>query len=376
MRPTVPSLRPRPLDLLAPGVVLAIGLAELVSFAGTAWWGAGLLEGVACAALVWRRPLAIPAAVLAVTAASLLPLFGPRMQDVSAPILIGVLAAWSTARWVRGYWGLVGVAGIVLALALEYLLLDTRQHGFSDVVFVTALLAPPYVFGRLARRLAVTTEQLREQQELVRRQAVHEERDRIARELHDVIAHSISAMVVQTAAAQDLVRTDPDRVAGILERVASTGRRALSETGRLLHVIRDSDDELGLAPTPGMADLEALVEQFRRDGLDVRLEVSGSLAEVPAGIDVSAYRIVQEALTNALRYAEDGAVLVQVTGSSGDVRIRTSNRASGRTGVGSGLGLMGVAERVAVLGGSVRHGPTPSGHFELDVSLPVAEASS
>src|SRR5690349_23804590 len=104
---------------------------------------------------------------------------------------------------------------------------------------------------------------LERQQELVRQQAVREERGRIARELHDVIAHSVSAMVVQTAAAQDLVRTDPARAEGVLRDVADIGRRALVETGRLLHVIRDDSDELGLDPAPGVADLERLVQEFR-----------------------------------------------------------------------------------------------------------------
>ena len=126
------------------------------------------------------------------------------------------------------------------------------------------------------------------------------ERDRIARELHDVIAHSVSAMVVQTAAAQDLVRTDPDRAERVLADVADTGRRALAETGRLLHVIRDDADELGLAPAPGLADLPALVEAFRASGLTVDLDVREPLPALPVGVDVSAYRIVQEALTNAL----------------------------------------------------------------------------
>ncbi len=113
---------------------------------------------------------------------------------------------------------------------------------------------------------------------LVTREAVRAERDRIARELHDVIAHSVSAMVVQTAAAQDLVRTDPDRAERVLRDVADTGRRALVETGRLLHVIRDDADELGLNPAPGVADLDRLVQEFRAEGLDVDLSVDDGLA--------------------------------------------------------------------------------------------------
>src|SRR6185295_11040799 len=141
-------------------------------------------------------------------------------------------------------------------------------------------VAPPYVLGRVTRRLALQKELLEERQELVRREAVRQERDRIAREMHDMIA--------QTAAAQDLVRSDPDRAEAVLADVADTGRRAISETGRLLHVLRDDDDELGLEPAPGLADLPGLVAAFRASGLTIDLEVPETLPRLPAGVDVSA----------------------------------------------------------------------------------------
>ena len=166
---------------------------------------------------------------------------------------------YTLGRWRRDLLGLVGMAVVALAFFTEYHTLDTREHNIGDVFFVGALLVPPYVFGRVVQRLAAQKELLEEREELVTREAVRAERDRIARELHDVIAHSVSAMVVQTAAAQDLVRTDPDRAERVLRDVAETGRRALVETGRLLHVIRDDSDELGLDPAPGVADLERLV---------------------------------------------------------------------------------------------------------------------
>ena len=155
-------------------------------------------------------------------------------------------------------------------------------------------------------------------------QAVRAERDRIARELHDVIAHSVSAMVVQTAAARDLVTTDPARAQQVLDGVTGTGRRALAETARLLHVIRDDADELGLEPVPGVADLDRLVEEFTESGLQVDLEQSGDLGGLPAGVDVSTYRIVQEALTNARRYGA-GPVSLEVRRQNGSVRIAATN---------------------------------------------------
>jgi signal transduction histidine kinase len=222
------------------------------------------------------------------------------------------------------------------------------------------------------RRLATQKELLEEREVLVTREAVRAERDRIARELHDVIAHSVSAMVVQTAAAQDLVRTDPDRAEKVLRDVADIGRRALVETGRLLHVIRDDADELGLRPAPGVADLDRLVEEFRAEGLEVALSVDEQLAPLPAGIDVSAYRIAQEALTNALRYGR-GTASLEVSGHGSGVAIRATNPTGpAQPSMGSGLGLRGLAERVALLGGTLSHGAS-EGQFELAATLPVEQ---
>jgi len=360
-------------DVLVPVLVLVLGAVELGLYAPPGWgWGI-LVEGVACLLLVWRRHRPIVTCAAAGIVNATLPFVGPPMEEVATPIFIGIIVAYSLARWVEDFLGLAGLGVVLLAISAEYLVADERMHDLTDLVFVAALLGPPYVFGRVTRRLATTTELLRQQQELVRREAIRDERDRIARELHDVIAHSVSAMVVQTAAAQDLVRRDPDAAGEVLDRVAAIGRRALSETGRLLHVVRDADGELGLAPTPGLGDLPDLVAQFRGDGLRVDLAVRGELADVPAGVDVSAYRIVQEALTNALRYAEDRSVALRVDSTPSALRITTRNASAGRTGLGTGLGLVGLSERVAVLGGTLRHGPVASGVFELDVLLPTAE---
>ena len=266
--------------------------------------------------------------------------------------------------------GLLGVALIALVTFSDYVFEDVRHHNLSDVVFVATLLVPPYVFGRLVRRLAAQKAMVEEREELVTREAVRAERDRIARDLHDVIAHSVSAMVVQTAAAQDLVRSDPARAESVLRDVADTGRKALVETGRLLHIIRDDADELGLSPAPGVADLERLVEEFRAEGLEVDLSVDERLAPLPAGIDVSAYRIAREALTNALRYG-GGTATLQVSGAGDVVAIRATNpTAPHRPSMGSGLGLRGLGERVSLLGGTLSHGHV-DGRFELAATLPM-----
>jgi signal transduction histidine kinase len=158
----------------------------------------------------------------------------------------------------------------------------------------------------------------------------------------------------------------------MLESVAETGRRALSETGRLLHLIRDESDELGLSPAPGVAELPALVEELRAAGLDVDARLRLPDEPLPGSIDVSAYRLVQEALTNALKYA-DGAASLVVEADAGALRIRCGNRVGPGTGNGSGLGLTGMAERVAMLGGTLTHG-REGDRFEVDAVIPLPAA--
>jgi signal transduction histidine kinase len=357
-------------DVLVPAGIAVVGVVELVTLRFEGWgWGV-LLELVACALLVGRRVHPLIFATAPEMVLLLMPYFGPQLDEPSTPILVLAVAIYSLGRWLHDNRGLGGIAVILLMVLIVYLGADGREHDLSDVVFVLALVTPPYVLGRLTRRLAIQKELLEERQELVRREAVRQERDRIARDMHDVIAHSISAMVVQTAAAQDLVRTDPDRAEAVLADVADTGRQAIAETGRLLHVLRDDQDELGLEPAPGLADLPGLVAAFRASGLDIDVEVAEDLPSLPAGVDVSAYRIVQEALTNALRYGSDRTARLRVVATSAEVSIEASNPSSGTGGSGAGLGLVGVSERVALLGGRLTHG-VRDGRFELHARLPL-----
>jgi signal transduction histidine kinase len=297
-----------------------------------------------------------------------MPWIGPELEDDAAPILFIAVCGYSFARWLPDLRGLLGI-GVILGVLLADYVADPRAHDVTDVVFVAALVLPPYVVGRITRRLAVQAEQLRAQQAALTELAVRDERDRIARELHDVIAHSISAMVVQTAAAEDLLRSDPDRAAQLLDSVAAAGRRALAETGRLLHLVRDDTDELGLQPPPGIADLPALVASFRAAGLPVDAELAPP-ESLPAGFDLSVYRIVQEALTNAARHGH-GTVRLAVRVEGGRLRIRCANAVAADDAPGGGLGLRGMQERVDMLGGTLTSGPAEGG-FALAVDLPLA----
>jgi signal transduction histidine kinase len=362
-------ISPPVFDALLAASVFVLGAVELAALSPEGWgWGV-LIEAAAAVLLALRRVSPIVFATAAACVLFVMPYVGPQLDEPAVPVLFLAISVYTLARWIPDLRGLVGVVAIALVTLSDYVFQDAREHNISDVVFVATLLVPPYVFGRLVRRLANQNALVEEREELVTREAVRAERDRIARELHDVVAHSVSAMVVQTAAAQDLVRSDPEKAEEVLRAVADTGRRALVETGRLLHVIRDESDELGLAPTPGMADLEDLVSQFREGGLDVDLRVDEDLPALPAGIDVSAYRIAEEALTNALRYG-NGTASLHVTAMDSGVAIRASNpSANGHTLRGSGLGLRGIAERVSLLGGTMTHGVS-DGRFELAATLP------
>ncbi len=365
------SERLRPGDVLVPAALFVVAAVEMLVVRPERWPVALLTEGAAALLLVGRRrwPLAAPTLACAVLLAQ--PWLGPAMDEVSGIILFLVLSCFSLGRRLPDLRGLVGMAVIWALTFVDYVTVDLRTHDISDVVFVATLSLPPYLFGRLVHRLDRQKELLEERQELVRREAVRDERDRIAREMHDVIAHSVSAMVVQTAAAQDLVRTDPDRAERVLADVAETGRKALAETGRLLHVLRDDDDELGLEPAPGLADLAGLVAGFRASGLDVDLDVPDPLPQLPSGLDVSAYRIVQEALTNALRYGSDRTARLTLAATATVLSIEATNPSDASVGSGSGLGLLGMAERVSVLGGRLTHGRREDGCFELCATLPV-----
>jgi signal transduction histidine kinase len=363
--------RPNRWDVLLPAGVFVLAAVEMATLRPRGWGYGVLLELVACTLLVFRRRRTLLTATLATAVLLVMPWIGPQLDQPAVPIMIWAMSVYALARWPEDLRGAFGLAAILLLVLADFVFVDRRAHDLSDVMFVLALVVPPFVLGRISRRLALQKVLLEQREELVKREAVRAERDRIARELHDVIAHSVSAMVVQTAAAQDLLRVDPDRTAAVLADVAETGRHALAETGRLLHVIRDDADELGLRPAPGLADLPRLVERFRASGLDVDLALD-PVPQLPAGLDVSAYRIVQEALTNALRYGADRTAALRVTCTPTALSILASNPdGAARASAGSGLGLLGMAERVSLLGGSLSHGPTADGRFELSATLPV-----
>jgi signal transduction histidine kinase len=210
--------------------------------------------------------------------------------------------------------------------------------------------------------------------ELQARDAVAEERARIARELHDLVAHNVSVMVVQAGAERHALPPEQESTREALTSIEQSGRQALAEARRLLGVLRQGEPGDDLQPQPGVARLGELVEQVRRAGLPVELEVEGDAAPLPPGIDLCAYRIVQEGLTNALKHAGPAHARVTLHYGRGALDVEVCDDGAGTAhpnGEGGGHGLIGMRERVGLYGGQIEAGPRPGGGFAVRAHLPL-----
>jgi signal transduction histidine kinase len=276
------------------------------------------------------------------------------------------------------------VAGLVLTAPLvavishggELALAFSQGRGGAKAVALSSLqllafwLAGVFVHAqRRAVSLAARSAALQRQAE----QAVAAERARIARELHDIVAHHLSVVVLQAAGA----RASGKPAGPSLEKIENSARQALDETSRLLNVLRDPDEDAVLAPQPATGELDALAASVRAAGLPVNLVIDGNLAALPAVVDVSVYRIVQEALTNVLKHAGPARAEVTIECTAGSVTIEVTDNGTGQHGNGSpggGHGLAGMRERAAVFGGELTAGPRPGGGFAVRARLPLGGA--
>jgi signal transduction histidine kinase len=259
---------------------------------------------------------------------------------------------------------------------------NNPEHSPSDVAVLPALFALAWLAGLGQHKRTVeaeTAEQRAEhaerEREAAARIAVAEERARIARELHDIVAHAVGVMVLHVGAVRHRLPDQLAEDAEALQGVERTGRTALGEMRRLLGAIRRDDEPGELAPQPGLARLEPLLQGVRDAGLDVNLEVQGDPFQLPQGIDVSAYRIVQEGLTNALKHAHASEARVLIGYDSGELRIDVRDDGDGApSGDGLGHGLIGIRERVKIYGGEMTATPSRDGGFVLSTRLPLTEA--
>jgi signal transduction histidine kinase len=257
--------------------------------------------------------------------------------------------------------------------------------GASDVLFIAVVSTLPFAAGMLLssreqhakelRRHAVELEREREERA---RAAVAEERARIARELHDVVGHAGGVMTVQAGAARLVLDTEPERARQSLLAVEAAGRDALAEMRRLLAVLRTDDESQELGPQPGLSDLQTLVDQVREAGLPVELVVEGDSAVLSPGLDLAAYRVVQEALTNVRKHAGDAPTVVRVRYVPDGLRLAVENDGPALPAAvrESGHGLVGMRERVSLYGGDVEAGPRPEGGFVVRIHLPIAPGAA
>lgn len=259
---------------------------------------------------------------------------------------------------------------------------ETAGSVTADLIVTTSLAAAMFLVAILvAGRVRVSAELTREREHSAleeSRRALVEERTRIARELHDVIAHSMSVIQVQASTARYRLPEIGDAASVEFDSIAATARTSLTEMRRMLGVLRTEDQTAELAPQQGIDDIPALVDTIRRAGVTVGLEITGAVADAPQAAQIAAFRIAQEALSNAVRHASGAAVTVRVQADADiiGIRVRNSRATTPTTSTGGGYGLRGMRERVELLGGSFTAGPTADGGWEVAASLPPQESPS
>jgi signal transduction histidine kinase len=279
---------------------------------------------------------------------------------------------------------LAGLVATEVLLGLVWLARPRSIGDGSTLVLDCLIVAAAWWLGDGTRRRqeAVVTAQeraveLEQAREELARRAVSEERLRIARELHDVVAHSMSIIAVQSGVGVHVLDSQPEEARKALVAVEATSRQALVEMRRLLGVLRrDAEPTGSLAPAPGLAEVETLAADVARTGVRVEVRIEGTPSVLPAGLDLSAYRIVQEALTNVVKHAGPATARVGVRYSPGQVSVEVVDDGRG-TGTGGrdhgGHGIAGMRERAALYGGTLEVGPLPGGGFRVAAKLPVED---
>jgi signal transduction histidine kinase len=294
---------------------------------------------------------------------------GILVTGIAAALLVGMLPDTRRAR-----------LGLALLLAAATIIVSNDpDRTTAEFISIPLLLAVGWFAGRTlgergeqARDAEVRAARAERERETAARIGIAEERARIARELHDIVAHSVSVMVLQVGAVRHKLPASLAQETEALKDVEATGRTALAEMRRLLGAMREDRDAPEMAPQPGLGSLDALFAQVRRAGLPVELHVAGDPRPLPPAIDLSAYRIVQEGLTNALKHARAGRADVEVRYGAGEVRIEVRDDGRGPTGGdGLGHGLVGIGERVKLYGGEMAAGRANGGGFVLSTRLPV-----
>jgi signal transduction histidine kinase len=369
-------------DVALGASVTAVYALELLRWDGDRFWPLIAVAGLGGAGLALRRVQPLVAFVLAMGSIWLVGWLEPGFDDDSAALVFTFfLALYSVGRHTGGAERWLG-AGLVLLNAVVFVFSDVQSPDTGDVAFAAMFVGAPWLAG-LALRIRHDREQtwrardkaLRADREESERRAVTAERARIARELHDVVSHAIAVTVLQARGARRMVGVDESAVRGALDAIDQTNTQALGDMRRLLALLRDTEDGPRDGPQPTLAQLPRMVQQVRDSGLRVDLRTAGAPDDVPPGIELSAYRIVQEALTNVIKHAGPGASAV-VDLTYGDRALELSVCDDGTAplhdGASTGHGLVGIRERVAVVGGEVAVHRGAEGGYSIQVRLPYA----
>jgi signal transduction histidine kinase len=373
-----------------PDTLLAVALAATLVVEVSAFEPADQTKAVPSAlvaglALALRRRLPLVGFLLCLAGLTGLSVFAIGVDNDSLSFfVIFLIAHYSLGRWTTGLEAAAG-AVCILGSTVAFAVGDAATLGgigtidVGDIAFAVGIVAGPWAAGlalRLRREREVLLESANQRLQTERdestRRAVIAERARIARELHDVVSHAISVTVIQARGARRTLGHDNAGVRRALDAIEHTNAQALGDMRRLLAVLRDTEVDTPSSPPPSLARLDDLLDDARRSGLEITLDDGGHGTDVPPGVDLSAYRIVQEALTNVLKHAGPAKVQILLRYSADSLTLSVSddgNRAP-IDGQPQGHGLIGIRERVFVIGGEVEAGPAPAGGYIITARLP------
>jgi signal transduction histidine kinase len=368
-------------DMVVAAALILIGEVTAAGARGATHSLSTMIEVVLLgAAVATRRPWPVAAAALVLTAVAMNQVAGGGLSKVGVGWPTAVLVSYSAGAHAGRRAGPIALALLITAMMIVYLsVVGQKGTAPSEWLWELAFAAAPYAVGRLlrARRrlhaeledraLALTHE--REERE---RLAVTVERARIARELHDVAAHSLSVMVVQAGAARSVLAVDEDGAARALDAIASAGRQTMADLGHLLGFL-EHDDTASLG---GVSRIGDLVARARQAGLPVEVRITGAARRLPNHVDLAAYRVIQEGLTNALKHGGGANTQVLVAYDDADVRVQVSDDGQARishplSATGAGQGLQGMRERVQMAGGELTSGPQANGGWAVTARLPL-----
>ncbi|MEU8380370.1 sensor histidine kinase [Streptosporangium sp. NPDC048865] len=364
--------------------VWTVGVIDVVAWGAERLgpWGFAGLTLLLFVPLFWLRERPVEVFAIISLTSFLQWLLGVQALFFNVSVLVAMygVASRRPLRWAVG-------AGLVVELGL-FLVFGWVPHGFDPSAFATAsaFAAAIWMAGIYANTRRRYLEGLEERAERAERErdqqarlAAAAERARIARELHDVVAHNVSVIIVQADGAGYAIDSDPEQARRAMEAVSATGRRALAEMRRMVGVLRADGVQEEYAPQPGLSQLDGLLAQVRESGLPVDLRVSGVPRELPEGEQLTVYRIVQEALTNTLKHGgPDSRATVEMEYGVREllVRVTDDGRGTATPAREGGHGLVGMRERVALFGGSVAARPGPGGGFQVVARLPIGDTGT